>query len=236
MLSKRFAGWIFVALALLAVPFLPLTAEEGKAPEKDPTKEKPQEISEKGQNVELLSTAFTLADHGSKTKSSLELLTAAKIIGTMPVNPDKESPESGLALQKEAQRLLTEAKKLNEGENSEAVAALIKDVQTEIRETKRAGRLGGPFIRERSLNGRDRTTFTHEFTPGWATIRVRNLSQGADLNLWVYQFNTGNFVTSDSRANEDDAYVRFYVPSTQKYRVVMGNRGFKAAQYVYITN
>jgi len=196
------------------------------------------------QAVQDLALAYSLIDYGRKHKSPAALITAARILGTVPTSKLKaeatteKSSEAGKPGKKSASTadnspsaLLGEAKRLSR--NDPHVTALAEQAADAIAEKSR-GAVGGPKIKRTSVSSFSVDRYHISFRGGQVARILLRGDHDTDLDLYVYDEN-GHLIVSDTDRT-DTCYVRWYPRWTGPFTIRVRNRGRVYNRYTVVTN
>jgi len=225
-------------------------AEERESPEAtaaaaQETKEKPK-LSEEAKLVGAIQAAHELVDFGRKEKAPEVLLTAARILGTVPIQRLKAETKEGspipdtdpqAALREQADKLITEARDMAQGfprEQRAAVEALAKTTSSLVDEQRR-GVVGGPRGFPDTVGPNGQRFYTFDLYGGFTTVDVTNTFVAADLDLRVVGTLTGLEYARDT-APSSNARVGFSHLPIAKVTVIVTNCSGVAAPFFLTTN
>jgi len=196
------------------------------------------------QAVQDLALAYSLIDYGRKHKSPEALITAARILGTVPTSKLKaevtteKSSDAGKPGKKSASTadnspsaLLGEARSM--AGNNKHIVALAEQAADAIAEKSR-GRVGGARLYRRNAPAYTTVIYRISFRGGRiARVLVRG-DHDTDLDLYVYD-KYGHLVASTT-GPFDTCFVQWVPTWTGPFTVHVRNRGGVYNRYTMVTN
>ena len=219
-------------------------ADEPKATEKPAKDAAPAKVKPQAEAVGQVTLAADLVEYGRDQKAPEALITAARILGTLPEmkdvdqkpeveKADKVTPATG---EKHAARsdkpadLLAEAKKMS-GDDASVVA--LADQVAKIINEKLRGVVTGPARVSVSIDPGDRNTWRFRYAGG-EEARVDLWGDGASqLSLSIYDENGGRFLGPFEGTH---CWAHWTPDHDAKYTIHVHNRGDNTTHYRVHTN
>lgn len=226
-----------ICTGLFLLLTIPMFAQQEKQPKIEPKEELKSTVSEE---MTSINTAFQLAEYGYKNGSAVSLLCAAEILAQVPTQEIKTKPiqnENGSKEQQGEEKKYTAAQLLEDGlkfaGKDKDLLAYAKKIEKLVKSGTR-GAFGGPKYDYYYVYGNSETSYYNMGFVAGRYAEVSVYSDGADLDLYVYDSNW-NLIDKDT-SYSCNAFCSFVPRWDGNFHIIVKNNSRYMSYYSIYTN